>query len=107
MKGIDIIFCTQVLGLLVEVEALKEAFERRIQTVLLVARGILQCVVDVTMNEQIDISAESTITFWKEAYYSLVMLEKLMHQFPQLFFENDFEVCCSQFLLSIKCLYIL
>ncbi|KAA0033350.1 U3 small nucleolar RNA-associated protein 20 [Cucumis melo var. makuwa] len=81
----------QVLGLLVEVEALKEAFERRIQTVLLVARGILQCVVDVTMNEQIDISAESTITFWKEAYYSLVMLEKLMHQFPQLFFENDFE----------------
>ncbi|XP_031736395.1 small subunit processome component 20 homolog isoform X2 [Cucumis sativus] len=81
----------QVLGLLVEVEALKEAFERRIQTVLLVARGILQSVVDVSMSEQIDMYAESTITFWKEAYYSLVMLEKLMHQFPQLFFENDFQ----------------
>lgn len=90
-----------MLGLLVEVEALKEAFERRIQTVLLVARGILQSVVDVSMSEQIDMYAESTITFWKEAYYSLVMLEKLMHQFPQLFFENDFQVCCSQFLLSI------
>ncbi|XP_038874757.1 LOW QUALITY PROTEIN: small subunit processome component 20 homolog [Benincasa hispida] len=81
----------QVLGLLVEVEALKEGFERHIQTVLPVARGILQSVVDVTMNEQIDISAETTITFWKEAYYSLVMLEKLMHRFPQLFFKNDFE----------------
>lgn len=81
----------QVLGLLVEVDALKEGFERHIQTVLPVARGILQSVVDVTMNEQTDISAETTITFWKEAYYSLVMLEKLLNQFPRLFFENDFE----------------
>lgn len=96
-----------MLGLLVEVDALKEGFERHIQTVLPVARGILQSVVDVTMNEQTDISAETTITFWKEAYYSLVMLEKLLNQFPRLFFENDFEVCCCHLILSINCLYIL
>ncbi|XP_022999923.1 small subunit processome component 20 homolog [Cucurbita maxima] len=79
----------QVLGLLVE--AVKKGFERYIRTVLPVARGILQSVVDVTTNDQIDIFAETTTTFWKEAYYSLVMLEKMMHQFPELFFDKDFE----------------
>lgn len=80
-----------MLGLLVE--ALKNNFEERhIRTVLPVARGILQSLVDVIMNEQIDLSAETTNTFWKEAYYSLVMLEKMMHQFPGLILEKDFEV---------------
>lgn len=100
----EIIFCTQVLGLLVE--ALKIGFERHIKTVLPVARGILQSVVDVTNNEKLDISAETTITFWKEAYYSLVMLDKMMHQFPELFFERGFEVCCCQLLfLTIVLFY--
>lgn len=102
-KVIEIIFCTQVLGLLVE--ALKKGFERHIKTVLPVARGILQSVVDVTMNEQIDISTETTITFWKEAYYSLVLLEKMMHQCPELFFEKDFEVCCNQFLTIVVIIF--
>ena len=95
-KDLTLFFCTQVLGLLVE--TVKKGFERHIRTVLPVARGILQSVVDVTTNDQIDISAETTTTFWKEAYYSLVMLEKMMHQFPELFFDKDFEVCSYQFL---------
>lgn len=33
---------------------------------------------------------EGSIPFWKEAYYSLVMIEKMLKQFPDLCFENTY-----------------
>ncbi|KAE8688414.1 small subunit processome component 20-like protein isoform X2 [Hibiscus syriacus] len=36
-------------------------------------------------------SDEATIPFWKAAYYSIVMLEKMLHQFRDLSFERDLE----------------
>lgn len=80
----------QVLGLLVEV--LKKGFQRHINSVLPMMRTILQSANDDLANKQIDISNEVTIPFWKEAYYSLVLLEKLINRFPELCLGRDLEV---------------
>ncbi|KAK9274446.1 hypothetical protein L1049_021693 [Liquidambar formosana] len=79
----------QVLGLLVEV--MKKAFQRHINSVLPVTRSILQSAVNVVTDSQLDLSNEATVPFWKEAYYSLVMLEKILHQFNELCLERDVE----------------
>ncbi|KAF8392350.1 hypothetical protein HHK36_022692 [Tetracentron sinense] len=79
----------QVLGLLVEV--LKKGFQRHINNILPVAKNILKSALDVVKDMQLDVSNEAAIPFWKEAYYSLVMLEKTLHQFPELYFERDLE----------------
>lgn len=82
----------QVLGLLIEV--LKKGFDRHINTILPVTRRILQSSVDVITDRKVD-SSESSIPHWKEAYHSLVMLEKLIHQFNKLCFARDLEVKSS------------
>lgn len=82
----------QVLGLLIEV--LKKGFDRHINTILPVTRRILQSSVDVITDRKVD-SSKSSIPHWKEAYYSLVMLEKLIHQFNKLCFARDLEVKSS------------
>ncbi|GLU08657.1 hypothetical protein SLE2022_255570 [Rubroshorea leprosula] len=78
----------QVLGLLVEV--IKKGFQRHINSVLLVTRSILQSAVNVFNDGQLGL-CEATIPCWKEAYYSLVLLEKMLHQFPGLTIEKDLE----------------
>lgn len=80
----------QVLGLLVEV--MKKGFHKHISSVLPVARSVLQSAVCSVASDQLDLPDESAIPFWKEAYYSLVMLEKILHQFQHLTFEAEFEV---------------
>ncbi len=80
----------QVLGLLVEV--MKKGFQRHINRVLAVTRKILQSAVGVVNNGQLDYSEEPTVAFWRETYYSLVMLEKILLQFHDLFCESDLEV---------------
>lgn len=79
----------QVLGLLIEV--LKKGFYRHVNSILPVTRCILQSSIDVITDRKVDL-AESIIPHWKEAYYSLVMLEKLIHQFHELCFAGDLEV---------------
>jgi U3 small nucleolar RNA-associated protein 20 len=79
----------QVLGLLVEV--MKKKFQIHVNRVLPVTRKILQSAI----SRQLDVSEETAVAFWKEAYYSLVMLEKMLHQFRDLCFETDLEVCLS------------
>ena len=83
----------QVLGLSVEV--MKKGIQRHVNKVLLATRKILQSAVNVVTNRQLDFSEETVVTSWRETYYSLVMLEKMLHQFHDLFFESDLEVCHS------------
>lgn len=78
----------QVLGLLVEV--MMKGFQRHLNSVWPVMRSILLSAVDVK-NKQLELSDEATVSFWKEAYYSLVMLEKILHEFPELLLEKDLE----------------
>ncbi|KAI6693975.1 hypothetical protein NL676_021685, partial [Syzygium grande] len=79
----------QVLGLLVEV--MKKGFHKHISSVLPVARSVLQSAVSSVASDQLDLPDEAAIPFWRDAYYSLVMLEKILHQFQHLTFEAEFE----------------
>ncbi|XP_043711476.1 U3 small nucleolar RNA-associated protein 20-like [Telopea speciosissima] len=79
----------QVLGLLVD--ALKKGFQGHINNILPVTKNILKSAFDVVRDKQLDYSDEGTILLWKEAYYSLVMLENMLLQFPELHLERDLE----------------
>ncbi|CAJ1855344.1 unnamed protein product [Sphenostylis stenocarpa] len=50
-----------------------------------------QSAIDAVTNRQDGFSAESVIPLWKEAYYSLVMLEKMINQFGDLCFAEYLE----------------
>ncbi|KZV29896.1 small subunit processome component 20 [Dorcoceras hygrometricum] len=90
----------QVLGLLVEV--MGEGFKENICCVLPVMRSILQSALSALTHGEHDMSDEPIAPFWKEAYYSLVLFEKILHQFHDLCVGSDledmWEVIC-QFLL--------
>ncbi|CAL5389880.1 unnamed protein product [Camellia sinensis] len=78
-----------VLGLLVEV--MRKGFQKHVNGVLPVMRSIFQSAINVLTNGQLDLSVEATVPFWKEAYYSLVLLEKILYQFHDLFLAKDLE----------------
>ncbi|KAL0366725.1 UNVERIFIED_CONTAM: Small subunit processome component 20 [Sesamum radiatum] len=86
----------QVLGLLVEV--MRKSFEKHLSRVLPVLRNILQSALSSLTSIQQNSSHEAVASFWKEAYYSLVLLEKLLCQFHNLFFDREFE---SLYVLSV------
>ncbi|XP_071927577.1 uncharacterized protein [Coffea arabica] len=79
----------QVLGLLVEV--MKQGFQKHISDVLPMMRRILQSAVNHIAISQLNVSNEAGVPLWKEAYYSLVLLEKILNQFQKLCFEKDLE----------------
>lgn len=68
-----------------------KGFQRHLNSVWPVMRSILLSAVDVK-NKQLELSDEATVPFWKEAYYSLIMLEKILHEFPELRLGKDLEV---------------
>nr|CAD1819808.1 unnamed protein product [Ananas comosus var. bracteatus] len=79
----------QVLGLLVEV--LKKGFNKHINRVLSVAKHILESSILASSDVVLDFSNEAGVPFYKEAYYSLVMLEKILQHFPEMYFDRKFE----------------
>ncbi|KAK4356825.1 hypothetical protein RND71_022435 [Anisodus tanguticus] len=79
----------QVLGLLIEV--LKDGFQKYIDSLLPVLRNILQSAVNVLTNKEVDLPNDATISSWKETYYSLVLFEKILNQFPKLCFRKDLQ----------------
>lgn len=76
----------QVLGLLVEV--MKKGFTKHIDVILPVMRRILPSAVNIVKNDHQD---PSMVPLWKEAYYSLVLFEKILVQFPHLCLKKDLE----------------
>ncbi|WOK99438.1 small subunit processome component [Canna indica] len=79
----------EVLGLLVEV--MVKGFQEHVNSVLNVARGILESSIHAASNEGFDNLKEAAIPLWKEAYYSLIMLEKMLQYFPELYFDTNLE----------------
>ncbi|KAL8136927.1 hypothetical protein V2J09_002928 [Rumex salicifolius] len=85
----------QVLGIIVEV--MKKDFQKHINSVLQLPgkegknrmKSILQFAVENAF--ELDHSDQRMITEWKEAYYSLVLFQKIMVQFPGQFFEQHVE----------------
>lgn len=80
----------QVLGLFVEV--MKKDFQGHINSILPTTDRILQSAVSVVAKRELDLTDEAAIPLWKEAYYSLVLLEKMLCQFPDIILERDLEV---------------
>lgn len=74
------------------VEVMKKDFQKHTDSVFPVMRSILDSTVNVVSERELDLSDEVTIPFWKEAYYSLVLLEKILCQFPNFVLETDLEV---------------
>ncbi|KAJ8449660.1 hypothetical protein Cgig2_001316 [Carnegiea gigantea] len=79
----------QVLGFVVEV--MRRGFQKHISKILPVMRKIIQSAVAVLNDTQLNIFDQETIPFWKEAYYTLVLLEKILMQFPDLLVARDVE----------------
>ncbi|KAJ6298901.1 hypothetical protein OIU76_019961 [Salix suchowensis] len=73
-----------------KIEVMKKSLEKYIYSALPVSKKILQSAVKVVREPQLDHS-DAAIPFWKEAYYSLVMLEKILNCFHDLCFETDLE----------------
>ncbi|XP_073295585.1 uncharacterized protein [Primulina huaijiensis] len=90
----------QALGLLLEV--MGEGFKENIGCVLPVTRSILQSALSALAHGEHNMSDEPVAPFWKEAYYSLVLFDKILHQFHDLCLDGDledmWEIIC-QFLL--------
>ncbi|WCJ33154.1 ARM repeat superfamily protein [Euphorbia peplus] len=79
----------QVMGLLVEVMTKK--FKNHVSTILPASKTILQGAANVVTNRtSLDISDEVS-PLWKEAYYSLVLWEKILHHVDGLIFQQDLE----------------
>ncbi|KAH9571646.1 hypothetical protein CY35_02G105300 [Sphagnum magellanicum] len=77
----------QVLGFLIEV--LGSKFERHIQGVLEATIEILKQSNSYELEEDED--NEDNVVFWQEAYFAMTMVEKLLLQFPRLYFEQELQ----------------
>lgn len=86
------------MGLLVD--AKEKVIRRHIGRVLPKAKTIFMSAIKDVTERSLDYSDEAAIPFWKEAYYSLIMLEKILNKFDDLCFEQDLEVCI---VALIKC----
>ncbi|XP_020699901.1 small subunit processome component 20 homolog isoform X1 [Dendrobium catenatum] len=79
----------EVIGLLIEVW--RGGLKRHIIGIMQTARNILKVSVDAVDIAELGVSKEPVVPCWKEAYYSLVMIEKMFLQFSELYFQSDFE----------------
>lgn len=80
----------QVLGLLAEVS--KKGFQSHIQEILQVAHRIMMSALGIDTNRVLYCSDEEKIPLWKEAYHSVILLEKMLLQYPELYFDKEYEV---------------
>ncbi|KAI3837631.1 hypothetical protein MKX03_029756 [Papaver bracteatum] len=79
----------QTLGLLVEV--LKKRFQSHVKIVLPVHKKIMKYALDGITKQPDTTNEESRTPYWKQTYYSMIMLEKILREFPELYWEKDFE----------------
>ncbi|KAH6811413.1 hypothetical protein C2S51_025175 [Perilla frutescens var. frutescens] len=69
-----------------------QSFRTHLSKVLPVMRNILHSAVNAVTSSQQELSgSEDAVPFWKEAYYSLVMLEKILSQFHNMFLDRELE----------------
>jgi len=91
LTGIHLLDAVQVLGFFIS--AMKKTFRKHIYNTVEDARTILESAISASSLQLQDTVEEASLPFWKEAYYSLVMIEKMLEQFPDLRFGKDLEVC--------------
>jgi U3 small nucleolar RNA-associated protein 20 len=74
------------------IEVIEKRFLKHTDCIIPVTCRILQSAIHAVTNRQEGFESESTVPLWKEAYYSLVMIEKMIRKFNHLCFEKDLEV---------------
>jgi U3 small nucleolar RNA-associated protein 20 len=79
-----------VLALLAE--TLKKGFIKHTETVLRVAKHIMESSLVGVGGSQASSTNEVRSLLWKEAYHSLGMLEKVFLHSPEMYFKRDLEV---------------
>ncbi|XP_023633717.1 U3 small nucleolar RNA-associated protein 20 isoform X2 [Capsella rubella] len=79
----------QVLGFFID--TMKKTFRKHIYNTVQDAKTILESAVNASSLQLQDTVEEGSLPYWKEAYYSLVMIEKMLEQFPDLCFGKDLE----------------
>lgn len=80
----------QVLSLMVEV--MKKDFRFKIGNILHVMRERLKSSAHAAGSSKDGILKEAAVPLWKEAYYSLILLENILQHFPELYFEENVQV---------------
>lgn len=71
------------------IDSMEKTFRKHINSTLEDAKVIMDSAVSASSLHTVE---EGVIPFWKEAYYSLVMIEKMVRQFPDLKLKKDSEV---------------
>lgn len=89
------IYDYQILSLLVEV--MKKDFRFKIGNILQVMRDRLKSSAHAAGSSKYDILKEAAVPLWKEAYYSLILLDNMLQHFPELYFEENVQVCVFLF----------
>ncbi|KAL9232759.1 hypothetical protein vseg_007829 [Gypsophila vaccaria] len=79
----------QVLGFVAEVT--KKGFHTHIKSILPVMRRIMMSTQAACNDGQMNNLDQETDPFWRETYYSLVLLEKILTVMPDMFFVVDVE----------------
>lgn len=70
---------------------MKKGFVKHIDVIFPVMRHIFPSAVNILKSDD-NHQDPSTVPLWKEAYYSLVLFEKILVQFPELCLGKDLEV---------------
>ncbi|KAF2534002.1 hypothetical protein F2Q70_00033353 [Brassica cretica] len=76
----------QVLGFIID--AKRNQFQKHIHNTLEDAKVIMESALSASSLHNVE---EGVIPFWKEAYHSLIMIEKMVGQFPDLKLKKDLE----------------
>uniref|UniRef100_A0ACD5UJH9 Uncharacterized protein n=1 Tax=Avena sativa TaxID=4498 RepID=A0ACD5UJH9_AVESA len=79
----------QVIGLLVGNRSL--GIGKHLESILAFAKQIMEYSVTASGRVQLDLTGETGLPFWKEAYHSIAMMERLLLQFPELYFKQNTE----------------
>ncbi|XP_042384346.1 U3 small nucleolar RNA-associated protein 20-like isoform X1 [Zingiber officinale] len=77
----------EVLSLLVQV--MKKDFWFKIGNILQVMRDRLKSSAHAAGSSKDDILKDAAVPLWKEAYYSLILLDNMLQHFPDLYFEEN------------------
>ncbi|KAJ3705626.1 hypothetical protein LUZ61_009331 [Rhynchospora tenuis] len=90
----------QVLGLLAETH--KKGFKKQTETVIRVAKHIMESSLGANSESQVISKIEAGSLFWEGAYHSLAMLGKVFIHFPEMYFKKELEdiwILVTKFLL--------
>lgn len=79
----------QVIGLLVGDHTLQMG--KHLKSILAVVKKIMESSIIASGAIQLGLSDEAVLPLWKETYYSVAMMERLLLRFPELYFEQNME----------------